>query len=364
MKGRGFYFFFRKSITQRTGRVVIASLSVMLAVATVTGLIGITAGIKDKLGSELQAYGANLILSPEKGDYLNHDMLKTVSSLDSVEYASGQVFGRVFIHKESAEIIGLDMKRMRESGWRLEGSWPVNEKEIIAGVNLKEVLKIDKGEGVSFQHGKKVLQFIVSGFVERGGPEDNAFIVSIPQAWNLMGIDGKFSAILVRGTSGELEGITAAIKNGTTGIRVKTLRQVAVAEESLLKKIQLLMILVTAVVLFAAIVSIMSTMGANVLERREEIGLMKAIGATKNNIRFFYIVEAVLIGFGGGIAGYILGYSFAQAVSWGAFHSFISVPYYLVIVSITAGMSISLLSSHFPVSDALKYNPAVILREE
>jgi putative ABC transport system permease protein len=364
MKSRGFYFFFRKSISQRTGRVVIASLSVMLAVATVTGLVGITTGIKDKLGSELQAYGANLIISPARGDYLNHDMLKTLSSLHGVEYVSGQVFGRAFIHKESAEIIGLDMVSMKERGWRLDGNWPGKDGEIIAGVNLKEVLKIDKGEMVSLQQGKKTLEFIVSGFVERGGPEDNAFIVSIPQAWKLMGIDGKLSAILVRGTSGELAGITAAINNVSTGIRVKTLRQVAIAEESLLKKIQLLMILVTAVVLFAAIVSIMSTMGANVLERREEIGLMKAIGATRNNIRSFYFIEAVLIGFGGGIAGFILGYLFTQAVSWGAFHSFISVPYYLVIVSIASGMIISLMASHFPVGDALKYNPAVILREE
>jgi putative ABC transport system permease protein len=145
---------------------------------------------------------------------------------------------------------------------------------------------------------------------------------------------------------------------------VKTLRQVAVAEASLLGKMQLLMILVTVVVFFAASVSIMSTMGANVLERREEIGLMKAIGATRNNIKIFYIAEALLIGCAGGAAGFLLGYLFTQAVSWGAFNSFITFPLYLSLLSIGAGLIISLVASHFPVSDALKYNPAVILREE
>ncbi len=336
----------------------------MLAVAIVTGLFGITSGIKDKLGSELKAYGANVIVTSGKGEYLDYDLLERILNLDGVEHALGQVLGQAFIKKESVEVIGLEMGSMRESGWRLDGSWPQNEREIIAGNNLKEALQIKQGENISLQNEGRNLELTVSGFIERGGPEDNAFIVSIPQAWELMGIEGKLSVFLLRNKSGDLDKISSRIQNMLPEASVKTLRQVAVAEASLLGKMQMLMILVTVVVFFAAVVSIMSTMGANVLERREEIGLMKAIGATRNNIRIFYIAEALIIGLTGGAAGFLLGYLFTQAVSWGAFDSFIKVPLYLSLLSVAVGVIISLIASHFPVGDALKYNPAVILREE
>ncbi|UCH80669.1 MAG: ABC transporter permease [Nitrospiraceae bacterium] len=364
MKRGWFLYFFKKSVSQRKGRIAIASFSVMLAVAIVTGLFGITSGIKDKLGSELKAYGANVIVSSGRGDYLDYDALDQILKLDGVESAMGQVFGRAFIRKESVEVIGLEMGRMRESGWRLDGSWPQNEREIIAGQNLKEALQIEQGESISLQTNGRITEFTVSGFIERGGPEDKAFIVSITQAWELMGIGGKLSVLLVRTRSGDLDKISSRVENNLTGAIVKTLRQVAVAEASLLGKMQMLMVIVTIVVFFAAVVSIMSTMGANVLERREEIGLMKAIGATRNNIRVFYIAEALLIGLTGGAAGYLIGYLFTQAVSWGAFDSFIKVPLYLSLLSVAVGVITSLIASHFPVSDALKYNPAVILREE
>ncbi len=361
---RGFLYFFRKSISQRTGRVVIASLSVMLAVAIVTGLVGITSGIKAKLGSELQAYGANLIVSPLNQDLLDTDALKVILGLDGVAQVSGQIYSRVLIKDSSVEVMGIEMDKMKESGWRLNGDWPQNKREIVAGNNIKEAMKIEKGGELSLQTNTGLLNFSVSGFVERGGPEDNAFIMTLPQAWDLMGSENKLSAILVKGESGKLDNISARITGAVKDVIVKTMRQVAVAEESLLRKIQLLMTLVTIVVFFAATVSIMSTMGANVLERREEIGLMKALGATRNRIRLFYFAEAVLIGLTGGVAGFCLGYLFTQAVSWGAFNALIGIPLYLFVLSIAAGLAVSLVASHFPVANALKYNPAVILREE
>lgn len=364
MKWRWFLFFFKKSISQRKGRIVIASLSVMLAVAVVTALIGLTSGIKEKLGSELKAYGANIIVSPLKSDYLDYDALENISKLDNVEESSGQVLGKAFIDRQAIEIIGLDVKRLKDKGWRLYGNWPENKGEILAGINLKEVLKLEKGKTISLANEGRKIDFVVSGFIEKGGSEDNSLIMSIPEAWELTGTERKLNAILVRGKSGELDSIVKGIKDNIPAATVKTFRQVAFAEESLLIKIQLLMVLVTIVVLFATAISVASTMGANVLERREEIGLMKAIGATRNGISSFYMTEALLIGFLGGASGFLFGYIAAQAVSKGAFNSFINIPLFLPFFSISTGLAISVLSGYFPVRDAMKYDPAVILRGE
>jgi putative ABC transport system permease protein len=105
-------------------------------------------------------------------------------------------------------------------------------------------------------------------------------------------------------------------------------------------------------------------MGANVLQRREEIGLMKAIGATRREISSFYLLEMTLIGTIGGVSGFLFGFIMSQAISQGAFNSFIDIPMYMPLFSIITGILLSLLSACFPVLNALKYNPAVVLREE
>lgn len=364
MKRRWFLFFFRKSISQRKGRVFIASLSVTLAVAIVTSMIGITTGIKEKLGSELKAYGANIIISPQKDDSLSYDMLESIARIEAVQGVTGQVFARAFIDKQAIEIIGLDILDLKDRGWRLFGSWPEKKGEIIAGINLKTALKLEKGGMVSLESEGKKIDFTVSGFTEKGGTEDNSLMMSIPEAWEITGSVNKLNAILIRGKSGELDSIVKKIKEAHSTVVVKTFRQVAFAEESLLMKIQLLMALVTVVVLFATAISVGSTMGANVLERREEIGLMKAIGARNREISNFYMTEAVLIGVLGGVSGFLLGYLAAQAVSKGAFNSFISITFYLPFLSLFIGLVIAVIAAYFPVRNAMKYDPAVILRGE
>ncbi|MBI5641242.1 MAG: ABC transporter permease [Nitrospirae bacterium] len=364
MKRRRFFFFFLKSISQRKGRILIASASVTLAVAVVTGMFGVTVGIREKLGTELKAYGANVVISPQRGDYLQYEMVKAVSGIKDVDEASGQVFGRANAGNQVVELIGLDISSIKGRGWRFEGQWPARPHEVLAGTNIRDSLKLAKGQRLELVQGTNRAEYTVSGFFEKGGSEDSAVIMAIPDIWELTGLEGQLSAILVRGRSGRLEEIVSGIKGIIPDAAVKTLRQVALAEESLLAKIQLLMALVTVVVLFASAISVASTMGANVLERREEIGLMKAIGATWAEITLFYKAEAVLIGLSGGMAGFVFGWLSAQAVSKGAFNSFISMPFYISFLSLASGLFIAMASSYFPVRDAMKYNPAVILRGE
>lgn len=364
MKKRWFFLFFKKSILHRKGRVLIASVSITLAVATVTGMLGITLGINEKLGSELKAYGANIMVSPQKEDFLGYNAAENILKLGHVESASGQLFSSVFISRQTVEIIGLDIKSLKDRGWRISGSWPSKTKEIIAGINLKNALKLEKGKIIPLEHEGRKMNFTISGFVERGGFEDSSLIMSLPDSWQLTGLNNRLSAVLVRGKSEKLESIIDNIRNILPETTVKTLRQVALPEKSLLNKIQLLMALVTAVVLFASCISVASTMGANVIERRVEIGLMKAIGAKRSEISLFYWAEALLIGLLGGFAGYILGYLSAQIISKNAFDSYIAISPPVIFVSLALGVMVTLVSAYFPVRGALTMPPSQILRGE
>lgn len=361
---RGFTYFFFRSLSQRTGRFLTASISVMLAVAVITGVSGLTYGIQEKLGDELRAYGANMIVTPLDGGYLTYDAITIISGVDHVSDAEGQMYGRVSVAEESVEVMGLDLEKLGNRGWRLYGRLPERKREILAGVKLKEALRLSEGDEVRLGTEGRSVKYSISGFVESGRTEDGTFLMSVEDAWSLLGTDRVLSAVLVKGEAADTETIADEIESALPSVRVKTVRQIAIAESSLLYKMQLLMFLVSLVVLFASSVSVAGTIGADVIERRQEIGLMKALGATRGNIRTFYLTESTLIGVVGGLDGFIFGYIFAQAVSWKAFDSFIGIPFSLVFLSLFAGLLISFMASHFPVRDALRYNPAVILRGE
>jgi putative ABC transport system permease protein len=364
MRRKWFLFFFRRSVSQRKGRVAIASAAVTLAVAVVTAMIGVTFGIREKLGTELKSYGANIIVSSDKGEGFDPSLTDRIRSIAEVEDVTGQVLGTVIINRQQLEVIGMDRGRAKEMGWRLTGRWPEKENEVIAGISLKAALNLKEGTAVSVSKDSNTREFIVSGFIEKGGTEDMAVIMSLKQAWSMYSGEGRLHTLLVRGSTGMIEQAAAKIRELLPDAEIKTVRQVAMAEEALLGKIQMLMLLVTIVVLTATSISVASTMGANVLERREEIGLMKALGASRSGISIFYLAESVLVGLSGGAAGLLVGAAAAQAVSKGAFNSYIGMPVYLPFISMIMGIAVALVSSWFPVQNAMKYDPAVILRGE
>lgn len=82
------------------------------------------------------------------------------------------------------------------------------------------------------------------------------------------------------------------------------MRQVSESEGAILQKIQLLVWLLTMAALASSALGISSLMSASVLERREEIGLSKSIGAEDSAIILPFLVEAAILGLLGGLLGY------------------------------------------------------------
>jgi putative ABC transport system permease protein len=335
----------------------------MFSVAIITGLIALTAGIKERMGEELRSYGANIIITATDG-YMEASIAEFISGLKEVLDVTPQLVESVFVRDEPIDAIGISEKGIEGLRWKLTGRWPEKDGEIVLGSNLKDALKIEIGEKIELSYDDNKKEFFITGFFEQGGAADNSILMGIGDLQSLTGLGDKFSIILVRGSIDKLEEIRKDIERVLSGVNVKTVRQVARAEESLLKKIQLLMIFVTIIVLFATSVSVASTMGANILEKREEIGLMKALGANRKDISIFFLIEAILIGISGGIGGFIFGVISAESVSKAAFMSFIDIPFYLPVLSILIGLIVATLSSYIPVRDAMTYNSAVILRGE
>ena len=108
-------------------------------------------------------------------------------------------------------------------------------------------------------------------------------------------------------------------------------------------------------------IGIMNIMLANVSERTREIGIRRALGATKRDILFQFLVETVLICLVGGAIGVVLGFGLAQVISlyalWTTAFSYLSV-----LVAFGTSVLLGLLFGLFPVSRAAELHPVQALR--
>jgi putative ABC transport system permease protein len=124
-----------------------------------------------------------------------------------------------------------------------------------------------------------------------------------------------------------------------------------------------LMILISGISLIVGGIVIMNIMLVSVVERTREIGVRRAIGATRQNIRRQFLMEAILLSLGGGIAGVLLGTAIAKSIS-----AFTPMPTLVRPTLIVAGLAISVvtgvLAGVFPAVRASKLPPVEALRYE
>lgn len=126
--------------------------------------------------------------------------------------------------------------------------------------------------------------------------------------------------------------------------------------------------------LAVASIGIVNTLVMAILERRREIGIMKAIGASDGDVKKLFFAEAGVMGIFGGIVGVALGWAIGQVINlgtniylkrqhFGPEHLW-SVPWWLVLLAIGFAVVVSLISGLYPAARAARLDPVQALRYE
>ncbi len=280
--------------------------------------------------------------------------------------------------------------------WDLtEGNWldeqkQGSENEAMVGKLLaeKENLRIGSTITVSTDNGSRQLRVI--GIYDAGGDEDDYIYTTLPAAQQLADCSGLISSIEVSAlTTPDNELSRKAAKNGPESLSVTDyetwyctayvssicyqiqevitnsvaapVRQVAESEGAIMDKTQLLMILITIFSLIGSALGISNLVTASVMERSNEIGLMKAIGAKDSSVLGVVLTEIMLTAVVGGVAGYFAGYGFAQIIGQSVFGSEIEMK--LMVVPIVAVLitAVTLAGSLPAIRMLLRLRPAEVL---
>jgi putative ABC transport system permease protein len=145
--------------------------------------------------------------------------------------------------------------------------------------------------------------------------------------------------------------------------RIQNQRLVLAAEMETAASFRRLITALASVALIVGGVGILSIMMLSIRERRGEIGLRVAVGAKRRDVRTQFLVEAVLLGIGGGVIGLFLGFLATASIEWGTeWRTVVSPP--ALALALGAAFTVSVLFGVYPAQRAASLDPIEALHAE
>ena len=408
-----------ESFRRQTRRKLLVAAAVTLGAAVSTAMIAIATDIGDKISRELRSYGANLVVTPEDdtldvqigsvqlkpagGVYLNEQDLPRIKGIfwrNNISAFTPELFVNEKLGSADTTLVGTYFSKSLKFGaqeftsgarstfpwWKVNGAWPSDDSdELLVGQKLAREDNISSGQLIQL-NGK---QYRVSGILSTGGAEDHQIIAPLSIAQALSGRPNAVSKIFVSARtkpedafarrnpdsltpadrdrwycSAYPQSIAYQLQEAIPHSHAEQIRQVQQNEGNVLSRIEGLMLLITLAALFTSGLAISAAMATAMFERRQEIGIMKALGAGQFMLSAIFITESVLLACAGGAVGFVAGALLARKLGYAIFGSGISVEPVLLLLVLGIAVVVTFLGSAAAIRRAVKFDPVHALRGE
>jgi putative ABC transport system permease protein len=383
-----------KDILRRKRRVLYAILGVVIGTMTVVGILTTATAGQEKITAQLEKYGANLSLLPavksvdtglgtlnlgtiNVGDnYISEDKIPEIRQITdalirkarpdiktegNISTIAPTLFIATSVKGSSVIIAGIDpVEEFQIKTW-----WQIAQGKYLDGVNqallggqTAILLNLKTGDTLDLNN----TTFNVVGILEdSGSDEDYQIFVPLQTLQKAFDKEGMVSSIDVRALCNgcPVETIAGAINQDVSGIRAVAVKQIAANEMGMLEKINTFMLAIAGVTLIVGGFGVFNTLMTSINERKKDIGIMRAVGASRGQIIKALVYEAIVVGAGGGILGYFAGTALAFTIGpiifEGTAISF--VPVYLPL-AIGLALFIAVLATLYPAMRATKIKVA------
>lgn len=320
-----------RAMWRRPGRTVLTLLSIVIGVAAVVSISVTAATTRNAYGDmfSLVTGRTSLVVDGEAGAAIDETLRDEMAQQPDVAAAVPiiQRYTSMFAHNERLRIQFLGVTPELEQQVRtyelVSGRQLGERRELLIDTGLAEHLQVGVGDEVRLltKLGIKPVPFQIAGLVRPSGGVslNQAGLVLMPLrvAQSLFAGRGKIDAVQIVLREGAEEEAAQAQLAGLlpAGVRVhRPTNNTQVMQDTLLGS-ELGLRLTTAFALLLAAFIILNTFQMNVSERRRQLAILRAIGATRSQIAWTILSESILLGATGTAVGIVVGLGAAAAVN-------------------------------------------------
>ena len=375
-----------RNLRRRKGRKLLLLLGLAIGVATVVALMAITTTMQADVSTKLDEYGANILIVPKANDLsLSYggvtvasaaydvgeltlsdlDRIETIKNARNISVVAPKLLGAISMGGRSVLVAGVrfaDELRIKQ-WWDMEGQEPVTADDALVGLRLARTLDLRPNDRVEINgHAFRVAGVLA----ENGSQDDDILFIDLTTAQRVMDKPETVSLVEVSALCTEcpIEDMVQQITGVLPQARVTALRQAVTLRMETVGQLSRFALAVSAVVIAIGVLVVLTTMLGAVAERRQEIGLFRALGFRQRHVMRIILGEAGLVSLGGGLLGWLLGMGAAVVlaprlidlttpVSWSP---------WLAIGAIGGAVLVGLVGSLYPAISAARLDPTTALR--
>jgi putative ABC transport system permease protein len=315
-----FWRIVRRLFAAQRGRLLVILLALGASAAITAALLNLQVDARDRLTKEFRVFGANIIVAPRDSKSSGADVLTLDESIaqkvrqslpprasaDSYLYLVANVSSTGSAQPVKAVIAGKRTEGINRSSWRSAIVTPRgNENLCSVGVKAAQQLHLQPTDHLTLKNDNREETCISEIDDAHGDAQDSQIVVNLDAAQRLASLPGKVSLVQVSvaGTPRQIRDYIAALAQTVPSADVHGLRQFTDAEAKIYNRVSGLLTATTALVLALTGLCVMAAMSNVAMERKNDVGLMKAIGGATRRVLRLFLAEAALLGLVGGIVG-------------------------------------------------------------
>ena len=326
-----------RNLTTNKSRTLLAMAALVIGVITIVSLISVTAGLRSTFTDVLADMSGIFVYEKDSIDVpfsvLPASYGDKIESIPGVKLVIPQVWGMASEINDATPAIegGISMgmiayvgtdavkEKLRKGdfmGVPIEKGRMVNPGEthtIVLGHGVAESYKRRLGSKIEIDD----VEFTVVGIYEESLTMDNYFTIPLKTARDMRGLEiDEISNFEVQASDArDEEKISAKIRFKFDDVEALAMQEAGDEMTGMLDTLDLAFILISMIALVIAGVGIINTMLMSVLERQKEIGVLKAVGWTSDDILKLVLWESLFIGIGGGLLGNVIGFAVVAMVN-------------------------------------------------